>query len=114
MVPSLPSELMKTAVPPERGSTEYLADKAAIVLVHTSGADTDNVISGGNGEAGVNAQSDVAAAIGVVRERNSTDGSVEGAGSVAKERSSTGGRIADAGGVARRAPELHWPCFQRR
>jgi hypothetical protein len=88
--------------PSGRGGAKDLADKAAIVYVHTSGADTNNVIGRGDVQGGQAAQCDIVAAGGIRVERRIADSRVAGAGGVAKQRVPTAGRVGAAGVVKER------------
>jgi hypothetical protein len=77
------------------------ADKAAVAHVCTSGADSNNVIGGGNAAAGFKPQGRVVVAGGVGNERTKTDGRVGAPGGVALERLRTVGRVEGAGGVVK-------------
>jgi len=69
-----------------RCSSTNPADKAAVAHVRTIRADTDNVISRGDIDAGYVAQRQVAATGGVEPKRSNTDGRVVEAGGVVLER----------------------------
>ena len=64
-MPSLPVELMKTAVPAEEVCPKMLADVATVVHVLAISANANNVIGGTNIETGSLAQGGVAASGGV-------------------------------------------------
>jgi len=85
-----------------RRCVENVADKAAIVHVHTIAADTNNVIGRGDIHAGKAAQCDVVAAGGIPVECKIADSCVAGAGGVAKERLPTVGGVGASGVVKER------------
>src|SRR6266540_2968946 len=77
-----------------------VADKATVAHVRTIRADSNNVTSPEDAEAGPSAQGRVAATGGVILERTSAVRRVVAAGGVVKERNITVGSVAAAGGVA--------------
>ena len=103
-------------------------DVAAVAYVLTAdvGADGDNVIGGGDIDAGRMAHGEIAVASAIVIERNNTDGRVSASGGVAKERVYTAGCVQVAGSIAQerlisigavvvgacsyRALYSPWPC----
>src|SRR5438132_1918832 len=84
-----------------------VADKAAVAHVRASGADANNVAGRRDIETNARAHRRVANAVGVVRERTLTNGSVEAAVDVVKERINTVSCVAVAGGVAHERTNTH-------
>src|SRR5207249_6005413 len=86
-----------------------IADVATVAHVRSCGADGNNVIGGGDADAGIHAQGQVAVPAGVVIQRPNTNGRVEvafdtDAVTVAIERLEANGRVADAIYVAIERP----------
>ena len=97
-MPSLPFELMKTAVPAKEVAPNIWPIKQLLLSFTPNAADTDDVTGGGDTAAGGTAQGDVIAAGGVASERRNTNGRVA-APVVFYERFKTNGRVLVCGDV---------------